>query len=261
VFREWYFRYFLGLPDPPSGGAVRGKAVHAIVEYWMRAKLAGVELEPAGLADAWDAAWDQAAEGAQFAVCDDVEALRSSGASIARKYLEEVAPTIEPAGVEVPFSGAIAGVPVRGIVDILDTSGRVIDLKTASRKPSGLSSDHTFQVSTYVELLPGASGQDRIDTLVGTKEPQLVHLEYTPGPEGRHLVERLYPLRYRFTAIKIHILDTDISAAQGDWPLIICLIELSGLLAFALSWYDQHPCPPLELFKLLRALRAVFPCP
>jgi hypothetical protein len=34
----------LGLPDPPAGGAVRGKAVHSLVEYAMRAKIAGVVL-------------------------------------------------------------------------------------------------------------------------------------------------------------------------------------------------------------------------
>ena len=30
---RWYFRYMAGLPDPPAGGAVRGKAVHKLIEY------------------------------------------------------------------------------------------------------------------------------------------------------------------------------------------------------------------------------------
>jgi hypothetical protein len=42
---------------------VRGKAVRSLVEYAMRAKIAGVVLEACGLADARDAAWDRAAEG------------------------------------------------------------------------------------------------------------------------------------------------------------------------------------------------------
>jgi hypothetical protein len=125
---RWYFRYMAGLPDPPAGGAVRGKAVHKLIEYAMRAKIAGVMLEIGAFSDAWDTAWDQAAEGAEFAADDDIEGLKDSGARLAHKYLAEVIPTIEPAAVEVPISGAIAGVPVRGIADILTTDGMVVDV-------------------------------------------------------------------------------------------------------------------------------------
>jgi CRISPR/Cas system-associated exonuclease Cas4 (RecB family) len=191
---KWWFRYGLGLPDPPAGGAVRGKAVHSLVEYAMRAKIAGVVLEAGGLADAWDAVWDSAAEGAEFAADDDVEALKASGARLAHKYLTEAVPAIEPAAVEVPVSGTIAGVSVRGIADLVTTDGMVVDVKTASRKPSGLAADHALQLATYTELLAGASGDTRVDTLVGTKDPQLVQIEHTPGEAGRRLVERIYPL-------------------------------------------------------------------
>ena len=191
---KWYFRYMLELPDPAGAGLVRGKAVHGVVEYAMKAKIEGYELEPAALGDAYDDAWERAAEGAQFAEYDDVDALKTSGAQLARKWLEEAAPYIEPAACEVPVAGEIGGVRVRGIVDILDTSGRVIDLKTASRKPSGLSADHALQLATYAALTPGASGEARIDTLVSTKDPQLILTEHTPGPAGQRLVERIYPL-------------------------------------------------------------------
>ena len=53
---RWYFRYMAGLPDPPAGGAVRGKAVHKLIEYAMRAKIAGVVLEAGGFSDVWDTA-------------------------------------------------------------------------------------------------------------------------------------------------------------------------------------------------------------
>jgi hypothetical protein len=86
----------------------------------------------------------------------------SSGARMAHKYLTEVVPTIEPAAVEVPVSGTIAGVSVPGIADILTTDGMVVDVKTASSKPSGLAADHARQLATY-ELVPGASGRARIE--------------------------------------------------------------------------------------------------
>src|SRR5215471_2553814 len=178
---KWWFRYGLGLPDPASGAAVRGKAVHKTIEYALRAKIAGVVLEPGALSDAWDVAWDQAAEGAEFQPEEDIESLKASGARLAQKYVCEALPAIEPAAVEVPFAGTIAGVAVRGIADIVTTDGAVIDVKTSSRKPSGVAADHALQLATYSELLPGASGATRIDALVSTKECQLVQIEHTPG--------------------------------------------------------------------------------
>lgn len=191
---RWFAKYGLGLPDPSGGGAVRGKAVHAMAAYWLAAKMEGVTLEPAGMPDAFEHAWDAAAEGAEFNASDDVDQLKASGLALTQKYLAEAAPAIEPAAVEVPVTGVIAGVPVRGIVDILDVSGRVIDIKTKSRKASEVSPDHAFQLATYTALMPRASGEARIDLLVSTKEPQLIQIDHTPGAAGRQLVERLYPL-------------------------------------------------------------------
>src|SRR5262249_1056849 len=77
---------------------------------------------------------------------------------------------------------------------ILTTDGTIIDVKTASRKPSGGAPDHAWHLATYTELLPDASGRARIDTLVGTRDPQFIQLEHTPGERGKRLIERLYPM-------------------------------------------------------------------
>jgi RecB family exonuclease len=191
---KWWFRYGLGLPDPASGAAVRGRAVHKAIEYYMRAKLAGVILDDADLQHDWDQIWDEQSADAEFAAGENVESLKESGHALASKYLRKAAPEIRPVAVEVPVSGEIAGVPVRGIADILTADGMVVDIKTASRKPSGLAADHALQLATYAQIVPGASGETRIDTLVGTKEPQLVQIGHTPGEAGRRLVERVYPL-------------------------------------------------------------------
>jgi RecB family exonuclease len=183
-----------GLPDPPAGGAVRGRAVHKAIEYYMRAKLAGVILDAGDLTHDWDQIWDEVSADAEFAATENVESLKESGHTLASKYLREAAPEIKPVAVEVPISGTIAGVPVRGIADILTTDGTVVDVKTAGRKPSGLAADHALQLATYAQLVPGSSGETRIDTLVGTKEPQLVQIGHTPGEAGRRLTERIYPL-------------------------------------------------------------------
>jgi hypothetical protein len=88
----------------------------------------------------------------------------------------------------------IGGVPVRGFVDLVDRSGRIIDLKTAARKPTGVSADYAFQVATYRQLCPGASGMARVDTLVATKTPQVITQEYTVSLADMKMTEKLYPL-------------------------------------------------------------------
>ena len=150
---KYRFKYVLGIPDPAAGGAVRGRAVHKAVEYYMKAKISGLELDGTAITDEWDEIWDDACEGAEFAAREDVEALKASGAELAGKYLREAAPAIQPLAVEVPVCGEISGIKVRGVVDILDSEGRIIDIKTASRKPSKISGDHAFQLATYTALL------------------------------------------------------------------------------------------------------------
>jgi len=175
---RWYFKYALGLPDPPNGSLVRGRVVHQMAEAFFRAKLEGASPDPDDLQASFDEAWDRAAADAAFGADEDVDLLKRQAAVLTRKYLDEVAPEIEPVALELPVQGVIGGVPVRGFVDLLDTSGRIIDLKTAARKPTGMSGDYAFQVATYRQLCPGASGKARVDTLVATKSPQVVTQEY-----------------------------------------------------------------------------------
>ena len=93
--------------------------------------------------------------------------------------MDEVAPTVEPAAVELDVQGEISGVSVRGRVDVLDVGGRLIDFKTASRRPSCVSPDYAFQLATYRQITPGASGAVRIDSLVKTQTVQIVQQAYT----------------------------------------------------------------------------------
>jgi hypothetical protein len=44
---------------------------------------------------------------------------------------------------------------------VLDVEGRLIDFKTASRRPSHVSPDYAFQLATYQQITPGASGEVR----------------------------------------------------------------------------------------------------
>ena len=191
---KWYYKYALGLPDPPNGSLVRGRVVHQMAEAFFRAKLDGGSPDPDDLQAVFEDSWDRAAAEAAFGADEDVDLLKRQAAMLTRKYLDEVAPEIEPAALELPVQGVIGGVAVRGFVDLLDTSGRIIDLKTAARKPMGVSADYAFQVATYRQLCVGANGKARVDTLVATKSPLVVTQEYTVSPADLKMTEKLYPL-------------------------------------------------------------------
>ena len=97
---------------------------------------------------------------------------------------------MEPASVELDVHGEISGVAVRGRVDVLDVEGRLIDFKTASRRPSYVSPDYAFRLATYRQITPGSNGDLRIDSLVKTQTVQIVQQAYTmeepdnPGHSG-----------------------------------------------------------------------------
>jgi CRISPR/Cas system-associated exonuclease Cas4 (RecB family) len=139
-------------------------------------------------------AWAAEREEAEFRDDEDPEELARCGENLVRKYLEEVAPTVAPAAVELHVEGEIAGVHTRGWIDVLDVRGRILEIKTAGRKPSSILPEHRFQVATYAQLAPGANGDARIDTLVKTKTPGLVTQRFTVTDQDLLATRELYPM-------------------------------------------------------------------
>ena len=190
---KWWFKYGLGLPDPKGGSLVRGLAVHKVIETWFRATMAGAAPEIEDMREPYDAAWDALSADASFAEGDDIGELKRQGAALLRRYLEDVAPQIRPAKLEQRVVGEIGGVKVQGYIDILDVDGRVIDVKTAAKSPSRVDPSYAFQLATYRQLCPGASGKVRLDTLVATKTPKVVTTEYEVTAADQLMTQTLYP--------------------------------------------------------------------
>jgi CRISPR/Cas system-associated exonuclease Cas4 (RecB family) len=72
--------------------------------------------------------------------------------------------------------------------------GRVIDLKTAKKKPSGASVTHRVQIATYCMLEPQASGRGRLDTLTKTKTVALHQETVQVSEADRKQAMRLYSI-------------------------------------------------------------------
>jgi CRISPR/Cas system-associated exonuclease Cas4 (RecB family) len=159
-----YFRKVLKLPDPPTGALTMGSAVHAAIGANFEQKMeTRVDLPGAGVQAIYNEAWDLLVKGeypsphggkpslpTEFRDDENPVDLKAQGLALVMKYLDEACPEIDPAAVELPVVGQIAGVTVRGFIDLLDSSGCIIDLKTAARKPSEISMSLVCELSGRV---------------------------------------------------------------------------------------------------------------
>jgi hypothetical protein len=192
---RWWFKYGLQLPERKNSSLALGLAVHQALEVNFREKLETHEdLETIGVVMVFREAWMEQVPQTEFTLDESQGDLRRLGERLVAKYMDEVAPKVEPAAVELDVQGSISGVAVRGRVDVLDVEGRLIDFKTASRRPSCVSPDHAFQLATYQQITPGASGEVRIDSLVKTQTVQIVQLAYTVGEPDIWATQVLYPM-------------------------------------------------------------------
>ena len=192
---RWWFKYGLQLPERKNSSLALGLAVHQALEVNFREKLETQEdLETTGVVIVFREAWMEQVPQTEFALDESQGDLRRVGERLVTKYMDQVAPTVEPAAVELDVQGEISGVAVRGRVDVLDVEGRLIDFKTASRRPSCVSPDYAFQLATYRQITPGASGAVRIDSLVKTQTVQIVQQAYTVEEPDIRATQVLYPM-------------------------------------------------------------------
>jgi PD-(D/E)XK nuclease superfamily len=192
---RWWFKYGLSEPEPKNSALALGSAVHRALEANFREKVTTKEdLDTLGVVALFRMAWQEQADQTEFRDDEDPAALGKVGEQLVAKYMDEAAPWIQPAAVELDVAGEIGGVRVRGKIDLLDEDGRVVDVKTAARKPFGIAPDYAFQLATYRQITPGASGEARLDTLVKTKTVQLIQQGYTVGEQDLRATEVLYPL-------------------------------------------------------------------
>src|ERR1035438_9481152 len=129
---RWWFKYGLQLPERKNSSLALGLAVHQALEVNFREKLETEEdLETTGVVCVFREAWMEQVPQTEFTADESQGDLRRLGEKLVAKYMDEVAPTVEPAAVELDVQGEISGVAVRGRVDVLDVEGRLIDFKTA----------------------------------------------------------------------------------------------------------------------------------
>lgn len=196
---KWRFKYIDKLPEFKTPNLSVGITVHRAIEANFRQKIGSqMDLEPGEVKDACAAVWCELAGETMFTSEEDPGELGDLAEACVERYMLDVAPAVQPAAVELPVSGQIAGIEVRGILDILDVDGTLIDIKTAADKPRRITATQKLQMTTYDLLCPQSRGKIRIDTLVKGRSKsrvdrvQVVPLEAQLGAADIQYTETMY---------------------------------------------------------------------
>lgn len=119
---RWWFKYGLQIPDSQDGKLALGKAVHSALTQNFSQKIETREDLPAtGVRALFREAWAAERDGTEFTEEEDPAELSLCGELLVAKYMDEVAPEIDPAATEIRVEGEIDAVPVQGWVDLMGT--------------------------------------------------------------------------------------------------------------------------------------------
>jgi hypothetical protein len=192
---RWYFKYRERLPDPQTSNLALGKAVHAALAENFRQKIETREdLPSTGVMALFRMFWPEERAQTEFAEIEDPDEIGKCGEALVMRYMDEVAPFIQPSASEFFVAGQIGGVAIQGVIDIVDQKRHIIDLKTRTRRPSSISFADIFQVATYRQLLPSADPCVHIDSLIKTKTVQVVRHTVELTAQDLQSTAVLYPL-------------------------------------------------------------------
>ncbi len=201
---RFYFEKVLALPRPLSPNLHFGKAVHAAIQHYNKARWRGGDAsEPAVLSAFADAFahpennvavnWDEPEEEAE---------LKAKGELVLAAFLAHQQHLIEPQpmGVEVKVTAELPwlALPLLGIIDLVKADRRAVDYKTIGATPNlELEAwQHEVQLTLYALLIEDATGEpspgNELVFLVKTKVPKvLVHRTPAPSPVQRDRFAKL----------------------------------------------------------------------
>lgn len=200
---QYRFRYVDLIPAPWRPAALAfGSSVHAAVEWFHRERIEGRTAASDDVVRIFEADWfAQNLEPIVFPDAESQAELLTKGRALIALYVETVSDHV-PATVEEPFeldlkdpeSGELFGIRLRGIIDLVELDGTVVDLKTAARTLDSGSLSRHLQLSVYALarlLVTGSVPALRLDSLLKTKTPRLEQQPTTRSLEDLSWTVRL----------------------------------------------------------------------
>ncbi len=181
---RFFFEKVLAVPTPTSPSLHFGRAIHAALQAFNKARWRGGDTSEAAVVAAFETAHAQPEGEVQWGE-DDPEEMRAKGESLLRAFLAaDVHAGVKPMGVEVQVRAELPGValPILGVLDLVTVGRRVVDYKTCAAAPDLAVEPwlHEIQTTAYALLVEHTTEAPSTGTdlvfLVKTKSPKiLVH--------------------------------------------------------------------------------------
>jgi putative RecB family exonuclease len=180
---QYEFRYIKHLKVPPSGALTLGKAIHSVLEKNYRQKIKTKQNLPVEhWKDLFSDTWEKNAKETIFKEDEKPGTMKDDGIKLLQTYHNNIAPKIQPVGVEKEFLIELEHLkhPILGYIDLIDDKGYIIDHKVSKRSwPKG--KEHTdLQLTAYSLAYKQLEGKKekglRFDVMVRNKEPKIQQL-------------------------------------------------------------------------------------
>jgi putative RecB family exonuclease len=186
---KYRFQYIDRIPKPWRAAALAfGSSIHAAVEWFWACRMAEGKVNREKTLEVFDADWYAAnIDPLVFSDREPKELLEERGRAMLNLYLDTYEGTPPPLAVEQPFeleladpeTGEMLGVFLRGVIDLIEEDGTLVDLKTAARSMEAGGLERHLQLSTYALVKAVETGTIpslRLDMLFKTSRPRLERL-------------------------------------------------------------------------------------
>jgi putative RecB family exonuclease len=200
---KYRFSYVEHIPPEFTPASLAfGSAVHEAVAAYHGSRIGGDPLKPDHMLDVFRQSWRSREADVKFFNGDSAASLESKANQLLCVFHESVDPTCTILGVEERFEMPMSNgtPPLVGFIDLIEQSQDgttiIVDLKTASKRPTDFQVHNNMQLTCY-SLGAAALGFDpdnirfRLDVLLKTKNPELIRLETIRTDRNRQRFGRL----------------------------------------------------------------------
>lgn len=184
--RQYEYRYMQGIKERPAGAMIQGGAFHETVEDNLVQKIQShTDLPLSEMTDRAAQHFDdkvQKEPDIQWKE-DKPSDLKDETVLLVKTHHKELAPVLKPALVEHEFRLNVGDThDLKGVIDLVETSGVVVDHKTFAKTPSQGDVDRDLQLTAYAlarNLEDSPAPELRLDVVVKNKTPKTVQLKTT----------------------------------------------------------------------------------
>lgn len=182
---KFYFEKVRALPKPTSPSLHYGKAVHAGLQHYNKARWRGGDFSETAVVAAFTRAFDDPSRGeVDFESPADEAELKARGEPLLRAFLasRQLAPEKKPMAVELSLRAELPALalPLLGVIDLVESDLTTVDYKTVASTPDPRLESwlHEIQLTAYALLVEDATGEtspgSELVFLVKTKTPKVI---------------------------------------------------------------------------------------